>query len=143
MSAPDLRKCRELLGVEPDASKERLKQAYHELAKVWHPDRFPDDVSLQARAQEKLKDINAAYKALSSADPGASRPAFSASTPYRDSSIPDPHVSVQAADERFLRSATWIIVVLMAIAALVYAFYIYGKPFQTVSVEKPALRHIV
>jgi hypothetical protein len=40
------------------------KQAYRELARVWHPDRFPNDVRLQQKAQERLKQINLAYEQI-------------------------------------------------------------------------------
>jgi hypothetical protein len=56
----------ELLGVAPGASGRELKQAYHDMAKVWHPDRFSHDPRLQQKAQEKLKEINEAYERLTS-----------------------------------------------------------------------------
>ena len=52
------------LGLGPEATQSDIKQAYRDLAKVWHPDRFPNDPRVQARAQEKLKEINAAYRRL-------------------------------------------------------------------------------
>lgn len=55
----------ELLGVAPGASAKELKEAYRDLAKVWHPDRFSHDPRLQQKAQEKLKEINEAYERLS------------------------------------------------------------------------------
>jgi len=51
-----------VLGLEPGVSLEELKQTHKDLVKVWHPDRFADDPRLQQRAQEKLKEINAAYE---------------------------------------------------------------------------------
>ncbi len=56
----------ELLGVAPGASGRELKEAYRDLAKVWHPDRFSHDPRLQQKAQEKLKEINEAYAQLTS-----------------------------------------------------------------------------
>lgn len=56
----------ELLGVAPGTSGRELKQAYLDMAKVWHPDRFSHDPRLQQKAQEKLKEINDAYERLSS-----------------------------------------------------------------------------
>jgi hypothetical protein len=56
----------ELLGVAPGASGQELKDAYRDLAKVWHPDRFSQDPRLQQKAQEKLKEINEAYAQLTS-----------------------------------------------------------------------------
>jgi hypothetical protein len=54
----------ELLGVSPGVSRQELKAAYRDLAKVWHPDRFAHDPRLQAKAQNKLKEINEAYDQL-------------------------------------------------------------------------------
>ncbi|HWS89894.1 MAG TPA: J domain-containing protein [Pyrinomonadaceae bacterium] len=63
----------ELLGVRPGASAQELKEAYRDLAKVWHPDRFAHDPRLQQKAQEKLKEVNEAYERLTSGR-GARRP---------------------------------------------------------------------
>jgi DnaJ-like protein len=53
-----------ILEVHTDASLEEVKRAYRELARVWHPDRFGNDVRLQQKAQEKLKQINLAYEQI-------------------------------------------------------------------------------
>ena len=53
-----------LLGVTPGVPVRELKAAYRDLAKVWHPDRFLHDPGLREKAQEKLKEINAAYELL-------------------------------------------------------------------------------
>jgi len=49
-----------ILGVRQDASPDELKRAYRKLAREYHPDVNPDPA-----AQEKFKDINAAYEVLS------------------------------------------------------------------------------
>lgn len=54
----------EVLGLDHDATPEDVKQAYRDLTKVWHPDRFPNDSRLRGKAEEKLKDINEAYRTL-------------------------------------------------------------------------------
>lgn len=59
-----VRKCCEILGVSAGASPLEVKQAYRDLAKVWHPDRFQDNDRLRKRAEEKLKQINDAYEYL-------------------------------------------------------------------------------
>jgi curved DNA-binding protein CbpA len=62
----DRSKCYEILGVGAGVSREELKAAYRDLTKVWHPDRFAHDPRLQAKAQEKLKEINDAFDQLTS-----------------------------------------------------------------------------
>ena len=53
-----------ILDLHTSASEQEVKQAYRELVKVWHPDRFAHDVKLQKRAEEKLKEINDAYQRI-------------------------------------------------------------------------------
>ncbi len=60
----ELSNCYEVLGLRPGSSPEELKAAHRDLAKVWHSDRFGHDPRLQAKAQEKLKEINEAYNHL-------------------------------------------------------------------------------
>jgi curved DNA-binding protein CbpA len=60
----DLARCREMLEISSDASWEEVQRAYHELVKVWHPDRFASDRKVQERAERKLAMINAAYRRL-------------------------------------------------------------------------------
>ena len=67
----DIDRWYKILELEPGASPEELKQAYRDLAKVWHPDRFSDDPRLQQKALEKLKKINEAYGRLQSARPSS------------------------------------------------------------------------
>lgn len=60
----DLERAFEVLGVEPTATAQEVRDSYRDLVKVWHPDRFASDPVLQRKAQEKLKDINEAYDAV-------------------------------------------------------------------------------
>lgn len=53
-----------ILGLKPGATLVEVKQARTDLIKVWHPDRFLQDACLQVKAEEKLKEINAAYEWL-------------------------------------------------------------------------------
>lgn len=41
-----------------------IKEVYRDLAKVWHPDRFGSDERLRRKAEDKLKQINDAYRVL-------------------------------------------------------------------------------
>jgi len=50
-----------VLGVSRDASPEQIKKAYRQLAKELHPDRNPDN----KEAEERFKDVSAAYTVLS------------------------------------------------------------------------------
>lgn len=49
-----------ILGVEKDATEQKIKSQYRKLAKKYHPDLNPDDKV----AQEKFKEINEAYEVL-------------------------------------------------------------------------------
>jgi DnaJ-like protein len=59
----------QVLEIEPGASLEEIRQAHHDQTKVWHPDRFSNDVRLQKKAEEKLKQINLAYQRLCGGGP--------------------------------------------------------------------------
>lgn len=50
----------EVLGVKEGASEEEIKQAYRELVKKYHPDRYADN-PLKELAEEKMREINEAY----------------------------------------------------------------------------------
>lgn len=51
----------EILGVDKTAAQDKIKKAYRNLARKYHPDVNPDDPN----AEEKFKDINEAYQVLS------------------------------------------------------------------------------
>lgn len=53
----------QVLGVSPNATDEEIKTAYRELARKYHPDKYRDS-DLADLANEKMKDINAAYEEI-------------------------------------------------------------------------------
>lgn len=89
----NLQDCYRILELEPGATLEDVKGAYRELVKVWHPDRFCHDPTLQKKAQEKLKLINLAYQQIST-DEGAKPPRIPSSS---RSSSPRPEKQRRAA----------------------------------------------
>ncbi|MEM7387777.1 MAG: DnaJ C-terminal domain-containing protein [Verrucomicrobiota bacterium] len=66
MPGPKFRDYYEILGVPRNASEERIRQAFRQLARVHHP-----DVAAEAdkeKAEERFKEINEAYEVLSDSD---------------------------------------------------------------------------
>jgi hypothetical protein len=56
----------DVLALRPGATSVEIKEAYRDLVKVWHPDRFGSDARLRRKAEDKLKEINKAYRVLQS-----------------------------------------------------------------------------
>ena len=117
----DLRECYRLLEVEPGAPLDEVKRAYRELVKVWHPDRFTHDPKLQRKAQEKLKQINAAYERICLGGPipqatGSNNPSSSGTTTQHKSPPPPPRPAPAPEREsnwkrRFAQAAIAIVVI--------------------------------
>ena len=59
------------LGLTATATPSEIREAYRDLSKVWHPDRFGHDPKLRAKADERLKAINEAYAKLKDYTPPA------------------------------------------------------------------------
>jgi curved DNA-binding protein CbpA len=55
----------ELLGIDPKAGREEVRQAYLNKVKKWHPDKNPDRAE---EAEEKTKILNQAYHILGDAE---------------------------------------------------------------------------
>ncbi|HUE88769.1 MAG TPA: J domain-containing protein [Vicinamibacterales bacterium] len=92
-----------LLEVSPAASEEELKAAHRDLTKVWHPDRFAHDPSMQLKAGEKLKAINQAYETIRDARAGRGR---ARSAGPRESQQPPPDTQGQ----RLGRLRRWVFI---------------------------------
>jgi hypothetical protein len=56
----------DVLALRPGATSVEIKEAYRDLVKVWHPDRLGSDARLRQKAEDKLKEINKAYRVLQS-----------------------------------------------------------------------------
>jgi tetratricopeptide (TPR) repeat protein len=60
----DARRLYEILQLAPGAQPDRVRRAYRDLVKAWHPDRFAGNPRLQREAEKKLKELNDAYEQL-------------------------------------------------------------------------------
>jgi hypothetical protein len=60
----NLEECWRILGVPADAGPNVIRQAYLDLARVWHPDRFQSDERLRRIAEKHFQEVNAAYTTL-------------------------------------------------------------------------------
>ena len=56
----------DVLALKPGGTPVEIKEAYRDMVKVWHPDRFGSDGRLRLKAEDKLKQINDAYRVLQS-----------------------------------------------------------------------------
>src|SRR6516164_1941224 len=63
----ELRRAYEILGVPGSSSASAIKQAYHRLAKRWHPDLYPPATPSHADATYMMRLINEAYSAAAHA----------------------------------------------------------------------------
>jgi len=60
-----------VLGLPPSATAADIASAWRDLAKVWHPDRFPHDARLRQKAGHNLQRINEAHEVLRTYDPSS------------------------------------------------------------------------
>jgi curved DNA-binding protein CbpA len=60
----DIKRCFQILELDPDATVDEVKQAYRDLVNIWHPDRFSTSPRLRDKAEAKLKELNEAHETL-------------------------------------------------------------------------------
>jgi DnaJ domain len=77
-----------ILHLEAGCSAADVRQAYIDLAKVWHPDRFDGDGRLRARAERQLKDITEAYAVLQSGAAEEPRPSSPTASDHQRAAEP-------------------------------------------------------
>ena len=82
----------QVLGVKPNASDDEIKKAYRELARKYHPDNYQNN-PLADLAEEKMKEINEAYDAVTKLRSGgsgsySSGSAYQSQGSYQQSSDP-------------------------------------------------------
>lgn len=54
----------QVLELQAGASKDEVREAFRDLLKVWHPDRFNDDSRLRTKAEQKTRELICAYEAV-------------------------------------------------------------------------------
>jgi molecular chaperone DnaJ len=74
----------EVLGLSRNASPEEIKAAFRKLARQYHP-----DVSQEANAEERFKEINEAYAVLSDQDKRAAYDRFGHAGVQNMGGVPD------------------------------------------------------
>lgn len=60
-----------VLGVKPTDTDDTIKEAYRKLARKYHPDKYADG-DLKELAEEKMKEVNAAYEEIQKMRQGGS-----------------------------------------------------------------------
>ena len=89
-----LRRYYDTLGLRAGAPFREVRHAYLGLVRQWHPDRFASDPPRQRLAQERLKTINEAYRALEEALSGERERTVAAPSPPQQAESPaEPAVS--------------------------------------------------
>ncbi len=67
LDADELRRLRsayEVLGVPLSSAAAEIKREFRRLAKTWHPDKWPAGSEQQAKAADRMREINVAFEAI-------------------------------------------------------------------------------
>ena len=91
----------QILGVPETATDEEVKRAYRELARKYHPDNYHDN-PLADLAQEKMKDINAAYEQITKMR-SAGKSSYSSAGGYSGYGYQQPYSSQSASGSSVLQ----------------------------------------
>lgn len=126
-----------ILGLEPGADRFAVKQAYRNLAKKWHPDRFHTrPYEIRALAEDKFREINEAYERIAAswqkkpAQKAGSKPGFDRSRVAKIK-VPrarPPRPAGPAWSSRLVRIAAGGLFILVCIAALMQLPSFYSGP---------------
>ena len=72
----------QILGIPRTATDDEVKKAYRTLARKYHPDNFANSAAQSAGAEEKMKEINAAYEQIQKERSGGTSQKSGASSNY-------------------------------------------------------------
>ena len=125
-----------IFNLQAGCSAEQVRQAYLDLVKVWHPDRFQSDGRLSARAERELQEINEAYTLLqsvmagthsssSSAGASSSRPAYA--QPRPPDPAPSAHDHTTASQMPLVKTVIMGVGLGLAVAAAVTVFMLMTR----------------
>jgi DnaJ-like protein len=129
----------DLLSLRPGATPSEIKQAYRDLVKVWHPDRFGADTQLRRKAEDKLKEMNEAYRVLQS--PAGANGAYdsgevrAATSTHRSATQRPSQRVVIVLGDKASRPAYAVVCVLLLVAIFAASFVIHHR---TTRIEKPS-----
>ena len=114
----------EILGLPETATPGQIKEAYRDLSKVWHPDRFGSDPRLRARAEDTLKRINEAYQFLQECNSWSGpAPINTSASSTTDSTVPPPDVPTSRPQVRY-----WVYAAAIAFASIPLLVYSFARP---------------
>jgi hypothetical protein len=112
------------LGLRPGATRAEVKEAYRDLVKVWHPDRFGSDPRLRKKAEDKLRSLNDAYRLLRSGDYELDTmgPTPVSAVAATDAPV-EPIVPGRRAEDRRATSGQWWIYGVVGMLVMTFASY--------------------
>ena len=130
----------DILELKPGATPTEIKRSYRDLVKVWHPDRFGSDPRLRTKAEEKLSEINAAYRLLTSdpasrEDPGPVSATRQSTRPPESPAPPAPRHRVTRTKAP-IRLEFWLRGVALILLVSLFAYVVHQNRLRTLS-EQP------